>query len=143
MKLSCSQLCYLLNPLFDELRATPCCKQLFNPQLLQLDNVHLPLRCKLRVILPVSSRLIYITCSCLHFMHVLGDECFNMLHCRVGIELSSVEVRFDNLKIEADIAVGARGNPTVTNSFRNLAEVRACAVRVIASSSYSSAGLYN
>lgn len=42
--------------------------------------------------------------------------------CRVGIELSTVEVRLDNLKIEADIAVGSRGNPTVTNAFRNLAE---------------------
>ncbi len=40
------------------------------------------------------------------------------------MELATVQVRMDNLKIEADIAVGSRGNPTVTNAFRNMAEVR-------------------
>lgn len=39
------------------------------------------------------------------------------------MELATVQVRMDNLKIEADIAVGSRGNPTVTNAFRNMAEV--------------------
>ncbi|DBA84895.1 TPA: transcription factor [Trebouxia sp. C0004] len=41
---------------------------------------------------------------------------------RVGIDTATVQVRMDNLKIEADIAVGSRGNPTVTNTFRNMAE---------------------
>ena len=75
--------------------------------------------------LSVSSGIVYTTLSCLQLMHMLSyAELVQTLHCRVGIELSSVEVRFDNLKIEADIAVGARGNPTVTNSFRNIAEAR-------------------
>lgn len=29
----------------------------------------------------------------------------------------------DKVKVEANIAVGSRGNPTVTNAFLNLAEV--------------------
>jgi len=43
--------------------------------------------------------------------------------CRVGMDTATVQVRMDNLKIEADIAVGSRGNPSVTNTFRNMAEV--------------------
>ena len=39
------------------------------------------------------------------------------------MDTATVQVRMDNLKIEADIAVGSRGNPTVTNTFRNMAEV--------------------
>jgi len=39
------------------------------------------------------------------------------------MDTATVQVRMDNLKIEADIAVGSRGNPTVTNTFRNIAEV--------------------
>ena len=41
------------------------------------------------------------------------------------MDTATVQVRMDNLKIEADIAVGSRGNPTVTNTFRNMAEVSA------------------
>ena len=37
--------------------------------------------------------------------------------------MPTLQVRVDNLKIEADVAVGARGNPSVTNTFRNMAEV--------------------
>ena len=48
-----------------------------------------------------------------------------MYQCRVGMDTATVQVRMDNLKIEADIAVGSRGNPTVTNTFRNMAEVSA------------------
>lgn len=42
---------------------------------------------------------------------------------RVGMDLATVQVRVENLKVEADIAVGSRGNPTVTNTLRDLAEV--------------------
>lgn len=45
--------------------------------------------------------------------------------CRAGIDLASVEVRFQNLSIDADIAVGARGEPTVLNAYRNKLEVNA------------------
>ncbi|DBA79271.1 TPA: hypothetical protein ACH3X2_007820 [Trebouxia sp. C0005] len=41
---------------------------------------------------------------------------------RAQIDLASVEVRFQNLSIDADIAVGARGEPTVLNSYRNTLE---------------------
>ena len=43
--------------------------------------------------------------------------------CRAGIDLATVEVRMDKLKVEANIAVGSRGNPTVTNTLLNMAEV--------------------
>lgn len=42
---------------------------------------------------------------------------------RAEIDLASVEVRFENLSIDADIAVGARGEPTVLNAYRNKLEV--------------------
>ena len=45
--------------------------------------------------------------------------------CRAEIDLASVEVRFQNLSIDADIAVGSRGEPTVLNAYRNKLEVNA------------------
>ena len=45
------------------------------------------------------------------------------IYCRAGIDMASVEVRMDQLKVEANVAVGSRGNPTVTNSVLNIAEV--------------------
>ena len=45
------------------------------------------------------------------------------LICRAGIDLATVEVRMEKLTVQADIAVGSRGNPTVTNTLRNMAEV--------------------
>lgn len=44
--------------------------------------------------------------------------------CRAGIDLATVEVRMNQLKVEANIAVGSRGNPTVTNTVLNIADVR-------------------
>ena len=38
--------------------------------------------------------------------------------------MATVEVRMDQLKLDANIAVGSRGNPTVTNTLLNMAEVR-------------------
>ena len=43
--------------------------------------------------------------------------------CRVGIVPSSVEVRFENLHIQAKVFVGARALPSVLNSYRNFFEV--------------------
>lgn len=43
--------------------------------------------------------------------------------CRAGIDLATVEVRMNQLKVEANIAVGSRGNPTVTNTVLNIADV--------------------
>ena len=42
---------------------------------------------------------------------------------RVGIEMSKVEVRFENLHVDADVFVGGRAMPTVLNSVRNFFEV--------------------
>nr|XP_043617466.1 ABC transporter G family member 29-like [Erigeron canadensis] len=41
---------------------------------------------------------------------------------KVGISLPTVEVRFQNLSIEADCHVGERALPTLTNTARNIAE---------------------
>ena len=48
-----------------------------------------------------------------------------MLPCRVGIKLSQVEVRFEDLNIETDVFVGSRALPSVTNEFLNYAQASA------------------
>lgn len=44
--------------------------------------------------------------------------------CRAHVDLASVEVRFQNLSVSAEVAVGARGEPTVLNAYRNQFEVK-------------------
>jgi hypothetical protein len=44
---------------------------------------------------------------------------------RVGIDYPTIEVRFENLEVEADVHVGNRGLPTLLNSVTNTVEVRA------------------
>jgi hypothetical protein len=39
--------------------------------------------------------------------------------CRVGIGNPTIEVRFENLNIDAEAYVGNRGIPTFTNFFSN------------------------
>ena len=46
--------------------------------------------------------------------------------CRVGIELTQVEVKFEDLTVRAKVMVGSRALPSVTNAYRNAVEV--CAV---------------
>ena len=41
----------------------------------------------------------------------------------VGIELPTIEVRYENLSVDADCYVGSRALPTLWNSARNFAEV--------------------
>lgn len=43
--------------------------------------------------------------------------------CRAGLTLPAVEVRFENLGVEAGVFVGSRNLPTVLNSSRNFFEV--------------------
>lgn len=43
--------------------------------------------------------------------------------CRAHVSLASVEVRFKDLSVSTEVAVGARGEPTVLNAFRNKFEV--------------------
>lgn len=45
--------------------------------------------------------------------------------CRAGVPFSTVEVRFENLKVSASVYMGNRALPTVTNAYRNGAEVGA------------------
>jgi len=42
---------------------------------------------------------------------------------RVGIDLPTIEVRFENLNIEAEARVGTRALPTFTNFMVNIVEV--------------------
>lgn len=42
--------------------------------------------------------------------------------CRVGIQLPTVEVRFEHLTIEADCYIGSRALPTLLNTAQNIAE---------------------
>jgi hypothetical protein len=44
---------------------------------------------------------------------------------RVGIDMPTIEVRFQNLEAEAEVRVGSSGLPTVLNSIVNTVEVRA------------------
>ncbi len=46
-----------------------------------------------------------------------------VLLCRVGIELPTIEVRYENLDIDADCFVGGRALPTLSNSFLNIVGV--------------------
>ncbi|KAL9680966.1 hypothetical protein QQ045_012747 [Rhodiola kirilowii] len=49
---------------------------------------------------------------------------------RAELRLPTVEVRFQNLRVEADCYVGTRALPTLPNSFRNIVESILAAVRV-------------
>lgn len=46
--------------------------------------------------------------------------------CRVGVQMSRVEVKFSNLDVSADVMVGSRAMPTVANAFVNTPLVRVC-----------------
>ena len=48
------------------------------------------------------------------------------LTCRVGIDNPTIEVRFENLNIDAEAYVGNRGVPTMTNFFSNKVMVCMC-----------------
>ncbi|CAO2170592.1 unnamed protein product [Urochloa humidicola] len=49
---------------------------------------------------------------------------------RVGIDMPTIEVRFENLKAEAEVRVGTSGLPTVLNSITNTLEEIASVLRV-------------
>jgi hypothetical protein len=48
---------------------------------------------------------------------------FFVLRCSVGIELPKIEVRYENLNVEAEAYVGSRGLPTLLNTYANVLEV--------------------
>ena len=41
----------------------------------------------------------------------------------MGIELPKIEVRYQNLNVEAEAYVGSRGLPTIFNTYANVLEV--------------------
>ena len=45
------------------------------------------------------------------------------MYYRVGVQQPTVEVRFEDLNVEAEVFVGNRGLPTVINSYRNFVQV--------------------
>ncbi|KAF8696862.1 hypothetical protein HU200_036501 [Digitaria exilis] len=45
-----------------------------------------------------------------------------LLSCRVGIDMPTIEVRFEHLRAEAEVRVGTSGLPTVLNSMTNKLE---------------------
>ena len=47
--------------------------------------------------------------------------CFDIA-CSVGIQLPTVEVRFEHLAVDAECYVGNRGLPTLWNTAKNLVE---------------------
>lgn len=50
--------------------------------------------------------------------------CFNLLlQHRVGLEIPTIEVRFEHLNVEADVYVGRRALPTMFNFSLNILEV--------------------
>jgi len=61
---------------------------------------------------------------CLHAEN-LTIVCMCVCACRVGIELPTIEVRYENLSIEADCYVGNRALPSNWNTARNFFEVPA------------------
>ncbi|KAK7259435.1 hypothetical protein RIF29_25042 [Crotalaria pallida] len=57
--------------------------------------------------------------------NVINDLLFNLPHnvsLRVGIDLPTIEVRFEHLNIEAKAHVGSRALPTFTNFMANIVE---------------------
>ena len=46
------------------------------------------------------------------------------LKLRVGIDIPTIEVRFEHLRVEAEAYIGQRALPTIFNFFANLMEVR-------------------
>ncbi|TVU34551.1 hypothetical protein EJB05_16387, partial [Eragrostis curvula] len=53
---------------------------------------------------------------------------------RVGIDMPTIEVRFENLEAEAEVRVGSSGLPTVLNSIVNTLEEAANALHILPSS---------
>ena len=48
---------------------------------------------------------------------------FLLSKCRVGLDIPTIEVRFEHLNVEAEAHVGSRALPTILNFCINLLEV--------------------
>ena len=66
----------------------------------------------------------------LHALQLLDDLRSFLPTCRVGIDMPTIEVRFEHLKAEAEVRVGTSGLPTVLNSITNKLEEVASALHL-------------
>lgn len=57
-----------------------------------------------------------------YFSDYINYVCFFFIK-RVGLEVPTVEVRYENLKIEANVQTGSRALPTLVNASRDVIEV--------------------
>lgn len=62
---------------------------------------------------------------------------------RVGIELPTIEVRYENLNVEAEAYVGSRGLPTILNTYANVLEGLANALHLTPSRKQKISILHN
>ncbi|KAJ1289317.1 hypothetical protein BS78_02G155000 [Paspalum vaginatum] len=62
---------------------------------------------------------------------------------RVGIDLPTIEVRYDNLSVEAEAYVGSRGLPTIFNTYANVLEGIASALHLTPSRKQKISILHN
>ncbi|TVU01609.1 hypothetical protein EJB05_52935, partial [Eragrostis curvula] len=62
---------------------------------------------------------------------------------RVGIELPKIEVRYQNLNVEAEAYVGSRGLPTLVNTYANVLEGLANALHITPSKKQKISILHN
>ena len=62
---------------------------------------------------------------------VFDDLRVVILMCRVGIDIPTIEVRFEHLEAEAEVRVGNSGLPTVLNSMTNKLEGAANALGIL------------
>ncbi|WVZ64594.1 hypothetical protein U9M48_014089 [Paspalum notatum var. saurae] len=62
---------------------------------------------------------------------------------RVGIDLPTIEVRYDNLNVEAEAYVGSRGLPTIFNTYANVLEGIATALHLTPSRKQKISILHN
>jgi len=67
-----------------------------------------------------------LSCCCCRWIEEL-------LCCRVGIDMPTIEVRFEHLNVEAEVRVGSSGIPTVLNSITNTLEEAATALHLLRS----------
>lgn len=53
-----------------------------------------------------------------------SSNCYNVIVYRVGIELPTIEVKFEHMTVEADINTGSRALPSFINFYIVIFEVK-------------------
>lgn len=87
------------------------------------DNERFLLRLKERIeryLLMTSSKIISdLICG----LFCLTPSCLSNSQCRVGLDMPTIEVRFEHLSIDAETYIGGRALPTMFNFSVNMLEV--------------------